>query len=729
MRFHRLLLLAFQLVPATLFAQPTTERPWDSLPDGAVTLLGSSRLRHPGAADANLRLAFSPDGRMLVSANSAGVATWDVRTGRRMSWLAAPRLTSVGALAVSPDNKAARIAFGADLGWVRLADGAGQLTDGAPRDSSPPVEWLAFVPGGNALIVIESRGRIRLFDPDPDSLPLARSYGNPHPLAGISHDGKTLTIWNQDKVERWAVSGMQKTASVKFPYLGLFRKLRLRKDGSLFAINLDAGGVLFWDPIAGKEAGRLADVNLVVDAGMDFTNDGKKLVTVSRRRDEPDATVRAWDVASGKLEKQFAIPALLAADPVIAPDGHTVAFAASRPFIPIWDLETGQPKFEQGGFDVAPAALAFLPGRRLVGVAGPQICAWDLTNSKLLNSILLPFNSAGLAVDPAGRWVVAAGDGSLAPRQCDLSSGRIAKLDIPRATSLIPGAVAASSDGRSIVALAEPGSNRRFTRLKWDLAAPESATRWELPGDYGRLSFTGSYRVKLTPGVPLEAIKALRVEFVREIAVHGVEDDRPLLRVEPSGAPTHAAAAGLVLAAFSQAPIVGANGEQTDDSYLEIWEVASGERLLRMPRGFWKNSQGHEAWPMALTPDGRTIAVARGETIVLRDVDSGNDLLRRQAGGDVYCLSFSADSRWLASGQDNGAVLVWDVAQVTRRQPAARPLSDAQLESAWSDLAKDARTSRQAMETLAADPARTVALFRVRLKPAEPIEPGKLCDL
>jgi WD40 repeat protein len=83
---------------------PRTDDYGDPLPPGAVARLGTMRMRHVARnAVGGGCVAFSPDGKTVVSGGDVGLRAWDVATGKDLGWFA----TAVPAHAVqfSADGK------------------------------------------------------------------------------------------------------------------------------------------------------------------------------------------------------------------------------------------------------------------------------------------------------------------------------------------------------------------------------------------------------------------------------------------------------------------------------------------------------------------------------------------------------------------------------------------------------------------------------------------------
>src|SRR5260221_2549683 len=112
--------ILFCSIAAPAIAQrPNTNQDVESLPEGAVTRLGSSRWRHENSTKETLRLAFSDDGRFLVSAGAWRLCVWDARSGRLLKQSRSDNWSSVSELVISPDGKTAAVLGG---NGIALAD-------------------------------------------------------------------------------------------------------------------------------------------------------------------------------------------------------------------------------------------------------------------------------------------------------------------------------------------------------------------------------------------------------------------------------------------------------------------------------------------------------------------------------------------------------------------------------------------------------------------------------
>jgi hypothetical protein len=83
--------------------------------------------------------------------------------------------------------------------------------------------------------------------------------------------------------------------------------------------------------------------------------------------------------------------------------------------------------------------------------------------------------------------------------------------------------------------------------------------------------------------------------------------------------------------------------------------------------------------------------------------------------------SLSPGGRWLGSATEDGRIMVWPIELLRQAPPKPGPLSAAQLEDLWKNLAtSDAMTRYRVMAVFAASPEQSLPWLRERLKPAEP---------
>jgi RNA polymerase sigma factor (sigma-70 family) len=87
-----------------------------------------------------------------------------------------------------------------------------------------------------------------------------------------------------------------------------------------------------------------------------------------------------------------------------------------------------------------------------------------------------------------------------------------------------------------------------------------------------------------------------------------------------------------------------------------VWDLATGKLLRRLPGHFEENRA------VALSPDGKTLALGHDDVIRLHDLATGREVRRLKAPvSGVEGLAFSLGGKTLASGHGRTEVLLWDV--------------------------------------------------------------------
>jgi len=103
------------------------------------------------------------------------------------------------------------------------------------------------------------------------------------------------------------------------------------------------------------------------------------------------------------------------------------------------------------------------------------------------------------------------------------------------------------------------------------------------------------------------------------------------------------------------------SGEGIEGSHIRVAELASGRQVSAFGR--------HNAFSMAISPDGVTLASGHWDVVTLWDMLTGKRLaVLRGFGRYVEGLSFSKDGKLIAGGTDFGGLQIWDVARRIRLQ-------------------------------------------------------------
>ena len=328
------------IVAATAFAAPLGQHPlpWGDGPSGT-----GARLTFDAHASGVNGLAYSPDGRLLVTAGNDGtVRLWDAQTGGPAATLTPPGPPAVVIqVAFSPDS--ATVAASDASGTIRLWDPAtAAIIRTLAADRSGPVTDIAFSPDGRTLAAASQDGPVRLW-PVADGQPTIIRSPNVRIIQfALSPDGRYIVTGgqrvdqedNQNTIGIWdteTLASVQTLAALSIPLLSV----AFSPDGRTFAAGGDEGRVWLWEKDTATPRRELVTSTsdrwkMVSDLA--FSPDGRWLATAGF-----DQTTKLWDAATGSLVATFVGPAEGLSSLAFSPDGRTLAGSSGDGKVRLWD--------------------------------------------------------------------------------------------------------------------------------------------------------------------------------------------------------------------------------------------------------------------------------------------------------------------------------------------------------------------------------------------------------
>ncbi len=704
------LALTLTVTAGGLRAQPPrTDADGHALPPGALFRLGSVAWRH---GDGISNSALSPDGKLLATAGHYSVVVWDLASGRvrqRFSfddqfWYTQPGLT------FSPDGK--RLGYLRHSGLACVLDVAtGKevrrfTIDFAERDGFSS-HFCRFSADGAQLVLTRTKRTVFLdvaTGKEVRALPVGR-------LALLSPDGGIFV--RSDASERAVVLGDAATGEILARWkVGLIlthsQAAAFAPDGRTLAVvddnkeiqvrALPGGNVLAAFPLPGsawQQVGRQS--RAIYRVG--FLSDGKTLwlATVG-------GVVHRWDWAAKK-----ALPPLSKHPGGVnnlhaLPGGKILVSVGADGLIRRWDAQTGKELAAPAAFvGWTYAALAPDGRRAAVGDAAGRLELWDATSGKRLRVL----RAAGPAVlrvafTPDGKEVAAALPSGVVQfwEAATGKPGRSLRWGKEYDRAYIY-QVQFSLDGRLLML----GHHEHETKL-WDLATGKSVWKRRT----GPAALTPDAKgVAVAVGGPYAVCvdvdsgqERYRQRFNSRVGENGVSVQR--LAFAPDGR---------TLAVAEHYGVVTLCDGATGKPLRQFQATATFDNPILALRGLSVSA-------LAFSPDGRWLATGGADAGVrLWEVASGQELLRLPGHeGDVEDVAFGTDGRTLLSCGRDGQALVWSL----RPAPGAR----VELEQCWADLRADqALPAFRAVWTLAEDP-KGPALLRAKVVPVQPLPRERL---
>jgi WD40 repeat protein len=305
-----------------------------------------------------LCLAFSPDGRWVVSGDYHGaINLWDVQSGRRL-WRATAHLHEVRSIVFAPTGDL--LASASHDGMLRIWDaysGACVQTIDARENALFAAD---FHPAGALLASAAQDGAVRL-------------WGVTRPQHPSIHAGECLTLRQGWSSRLWELALGEEQSSMQPGFL---------LSGG------DDGRIQCWDWPAGALRHILIGHTRAVRAlACQPGNQSQSPLIASA---SIDATVRLWSVTARRCRRVLVGHAggLLAL--AFRPDGQLLASGGYDHRVRIWDVETGDALFVLSACRDTVRALAFSPDGLYLAAASSDyaIHLWDAQTFTYLASLV-----------------------------------------------------------------------------------------------------------------------------------------------------------------------------------------------------------------------------------------------------------------------------------------------------------------------------------------------------
>jgi WD40 repeat protein len=607
-------------------------------PGSGQTLYGVERLTLGPVPDYLRAVAFSPDGRLLITTSAApGIGVWDLATGRLARTLEG-HAGGVTKVVFSADGKL--LASASNDRTVRLWS----MPAGEPLrvlQNEQGFEMLAFADGGKCLLTQDYRRVITLWDVTTGSVRkvIAQGGAGAKDLLAVSPDGQTAATGREADILLLDTL----TGNVRSTLRGHTRSIygaAFSADGkTLISTGRDDKFILVWDVPSGTVRKKVE------------TNDSLGRMVLS-----PGATALAtmghqvdlWDPATGKKGVSLWWKGMSIENLAFSPDGNALAIAdrGSRT-VRIVDLEWTREKLVIPNEKSDIVATACFPGTGAVATAGHNrpIEIWK-GGAAAAQQIEAAISCRLLAVSPDGAVLAARVEDAV--QLYDVAEGKLRTRFLTGVRPAIEGrdCLAFSPDGKRLAVGADAGVE------VWDAAGKKRWTNLVLPGKMVSLAWEPDSK-RLATGMADGRVMVWDV----------LAADPPRVLRGPVGA----------MGALTFSPdgkFVAA--ADTSERTVWLWDSATGEEHFTLEHAAKVDAVGFSA-------DGKTLIALVDGTICLWNPATGQaTAVLRIAGTTPHTLDFSPNRKTVAT-RSYREIRLWDVDAILQ------PLNSARTDIARTD--------------------------------------------
>ncbi|BAY98377.1 pentapeptide repeat-containing protein [Tolypothrix tenuis PCC 7101] len=557
------------------------------------------------------RLAFSPDGKYIVSSSRDNtVRLWD--TNGKLLHILNGHTDSIRAVAFSSDSK--YIVTGSDDKTLRLWDTNGKLLH-ILNGHTNIVNTVAFSPNGKYIVSGSDDNTLRLWNISGQLLHILKDHTDSIRAVAFSPDGKYIVSGSDDNTLRlWDISGQ--LLHILNGHTDSIRAVAFSPDGKHIVSGSEDSTLRLWDvngQLLHTLNGHTEEVNTVA-----FSPDGKHIVSGSE-----DSTLRLWDT-NGNLLYTFNDHTGSVNAVAFSPDGKYIVSGSDDKTLKLWDTN-GDLLYTLDGHTGSVNAVAFSPdGKYIVsGSEDKTLRLWD-TNGDLHYTLIDHTNIVNAVVfSPNGKYIVS--DSSDNTLKLWNINGKLLHTLNSHTKPVLP--VAFSPDGKYIVS----GSSDNTLKL-WDTN--------------GNLLHTLNGHTDIVNAIVFSPNGKYIVSGSFDNTLRLWDTNGDLLYTLNSHTKP------VVALAFSPDGKYIISGSY--DKTLNLWD-ANG-KLLHILKG-----HTHIINAVAFSPDGKYI-VSGSSDKTLRLWDTNGKLLHILNGHTniINAVAFSPDSKYIVSSSFDKTLRLWD---------------------------------------------------------------------
>jgi WD40 repeat protein len=568
-------------------------------PQGDAALLNVVNLHYPlqvftGNQDEVNQVAFSPDDQRILTGSADGsLRLFDAQSGRQLR-LFSGHTAEIIDIAFSPDGK--QVLTGSWDQTARLWDLATGREVQKFLGHTSMVITVAFYGDGTQIMTGSEDKTLRLWDIKTGSE--LNQWFIEEPVSAFSLDGNYAVGYSEtDNANHlWDLKTLTKTYSFTYPGQPIRYSTRFSLDGK-YLLAVYGNEIVVSDVASGQE---LQVFRGHTDTSWDLalSPDGTDVLSASY-----DGTARLWDIQTGQEIRQFRGHTGAVDSVAFSSDGQRILTGGADGVVLLWDIEPHPELPILDGKNGGMFGVAFSPdGTHLAtNVVNNVLQMWDVDSGKLLWSK----KGNGFAL-----WALA-----FSPNGEYLLSGNM--------------------DGVTTLWDAETGQEvRQFTSQGLD--------------EINALAFSPDGKTIVAGGISFEG-------YDKFVPMWEVETGKELLRF-----PVVDALFGM---SYSKDGRYVFTGGGNGVSYL--WDAQTGTKV----RDFAGNAVGSGT---LFSPDGKYVTTVEGSTGFVVDVQTGQEI-RRFVGpaAGLALFRYSPNGKFVAAHGFDGNVYLWDAqtGQELRRYP------------------------------------------------------------